>query len=109
MDRGWALNELIHFIEDGKCTPFIGAGANASLLPFGREIAMRWAQKYNYLQRDLSFASTRVHLLYLINDVSLQGYPLKAQEKSKQSKLQRLPKMRSFCLWIPTAIFKQTL
>jgi hypothetical protein len=42
----WDL--LVTRIKQGKCTPFLGAGACAGVLPLGKDIAMEWAEKYNY-------------------------------------------------------------
>jgi SIR2-like domain len=40
--------ELILFIEEGQCTPFLGAGASASVLPLGSELALEWAKEHDY-------------------------------------------------------------
>jgi hypothetical protein len=45
-DRDWHL--LLRRIEDGKCTPFLGAGACFGTLPLGSRIAQEWAQKHGY-------------------------------------------------------------
>ena len=42
----WKLLEAR--IEDGLCTPFLGAGAVAHALPLTSDIAMRWAQTLDY-------------------------------------------------------------
>lgn len=39
---------LLRRIRDGKCTPFLGAGAAYGTLPLGRDIAQRWAKEYNF-------------------------------------------------------------
>ena len=39
---------LIGRIKEGKCTPFLGAGACADVLPLASEIAEEWAARYNY-------------------------------------------------------------
>jgi hypothetical protein len=49
-DSDW-LN-FLKLIKKGKCTPFIGAGACAGVLPLGREIANKWAKDYNYPLKD---------------------------------------------------------
>jgi SIR2-like domain len=49
-DSDW-LN-ILKLIKKGKCTPFIGAGACAGVLPLGREIANKWATTYNYPLKD---------------------------------------------------------
>lgn len=45
-DIKWDL--LVDRIQDGKCTPFLGAGACADILPVGGVVAQTWAQKYGY-------------------------------------------------------------
>jgi hypothetical protein len=42
----WDL--LIGRIKDGKCTPFLGAGASAGVIPLARDIAEEWANDYDY-------------------------------------------------------------
>jgi hypothetical protein len=42
----WDL--LLERIKDGECTPFLGAGACAGVLPLGATIAQRWADKEGY-------------------------------------------------------------
>jgi hypothetical protein len=42
----WDL--LLERIKDGECTPFLGAGACAGVLPLGAKIAERWAEKEKY-------------------------------------------------------------
>ena len=42
----WDL--LISRIRKGECTPFLGAGACAGTLPLAREIALKWAQYYDF-------------------------------------------------------------
>jgi hypothetical protein len=49
-ERDWSL--LLRRIKDGKCTPFLGAGACAGVLPLGSEIAKEWSQKYDYPLKD---------------------------------------------------------
>lgn len=45
-ENSWNL--LLQRINDGKCTPFIGAGTCYGVLPLGAEIARHLAQKYEY-------------------------------------------------------------
>lgn len=44
---------LVRRINDGRCTPFLGAGVNYGILPLGGEIAEAWAteKKYPLLDR----------------------------------------------------------
>jgi hypothetical protein len=41
-------NILLRRIADGKCTPFLGAGASYGSLPLGGEVAQEWARKEGY-------------------------------------------------------------
>jgi hypothetical protein len=45
-DDDWHL--LLGRIKSGACTPFIGAGSSAGILPLGSEIAQRWAVEHRY-------------------------------------------------------------
>lgn len=45
-DTQW--EDLLALIREGRCTPFIGAGASAGTLPLGSQIARQWAEQYNY-------------------------------------------------------------
>jgi hypothetical protein len=45
---------LMRRIQDGKCTPFLGAGAAQGVLPLGAEIAREWAQEFGYPLEDAS-------------------------------------------------------
>jgi hypothetical protein len=40
--------DLLRAIEDRRCTPIIGSGVNLSIYRSRRELAMRWADKYEY-------------------------------------------------------------
>ena len=46
----WKL--LLARIQDGLCTPFLGAGAAAHALPLGEAIAERWADTHGYPLED---------------------------------------------------------
>lgn len=45
-DPAWKL--LIDRINDGRCTPFLGAGMCYGVLPLGGDVAQTWAREYNY-------------------------------------------------------------
>ncbi len=45
-DRDW--DNLLRRIRDGNCTPLIGPGVGAELLPSDQEIAQGWAQEHSY-------------------------------------------------------------
>jgi len=49
-DNDWI--NILKLIKKGKCTPFIGAGTCAGILPMGRDIANKWAKEYNYPLKD---------------------------------------------------------
>jgi SIR2-like domain len=49
-DRDWEI--LLRRIQDGKCTPFLGAGVNYGVLPLGSEIAQKWADDFQYPLED---------------------------------------------------------
>ena len=49
-DNDWI--NILKLIKKGKCTPFIGAGACAGILPMGRDIANKWSKEYNYPLKD---------------------------------------------------------
>lgn len=58
-DYAWA--QMLEFIHSKKCIPFIGEGASircinegTSWLPFGRELAKKWAEEYDYPLDDSS-------------------------------------------------------
>ena len=45
---------LLRRIKQGRCTPFLGAGACYGVLPLGGDIAKQWAEKYEYPMEDRS-------------------------------------------------------
>jgi len=45
---------LLRRINQGRCTPFLGAGASYGVLPLGGDIAKQWADKYDYPMEDRS-------------------------------------------------------
>lgn len=49
-EKDWNL--LLKRIKEGKCTPFIGAGACFGKIPLGGDIAHDWAQKNDYPLED---------------------------------------------------------
>jgi hypothetical protein len=40
--------ELLFKIKDKECIPFIGAGASATWLPLGKDVATTWIKEYEY-------------------------------------------------------------
>jgi hypothetical protein len=49
-EKDWQI--LLNRISDGRCTPFLGAGASSGALPLGSQIAEKWAQEYGYPLED---------------------------------------------------------
>jgi SIR2-like protein len=49
-DDDWSV--LLRRINQGRCTPFLGAGASYGVLPLGGDIAKQWAEKYQYPMED---------------------------------------------------------
>jgi hypothetical protein len=45
-DNDW--EGLLYAIKFGQCTPFLGAGACAGVLPMGKDLASSWASEYDY-------------------------------------------------------------
>jgi hypothetical protein len=45
---------LLRRIKQGRCTPFLGAGASYGVLPLGADIAKQWAENYEYPMEDRS-------------------------------------------------------
>lgn len=43
---------LLHRIRQGRCTPFLGAGACKGVLPLGGELARDWAREFDYPLED---------------------------------------------------------
>jgi SIR2-like domain len=62
-------DDLLYAIKDGKCTPFIGAGACVPWLPLGRDIASKWTKDYEYPLED-SYQLSRVAQFLAIKDGS---------------------------------------
>jgi hypothetical protein len=67
-DREW--KDLLSFIAKGGCTPFIGAGASASTLPLGAQLAQSWAERNGYPLKD-SYDLARVAQF-----LSIDRYPM---------------------------------
>jgi hypothetical protein len=64
-DKVWEV--LLSRIQQGRCTPFLGAGACFGFLPLGKEIAKKLAEKFDYPlgdREDLVKVSQYVALQY---------------------------------------------
>jgi hypothetical protein len=62
---------LLERIRDEKCIPFLGAGAAVSWLPLSRDIAIEWAQRYEYPGDDKHSLQKVAQFLAIHNDDSL--------------------------------------
>jgi hypothetical protein len=49
-ESDWTV--LLDKIQDGSCTPFVGAGINYGVLPLGGELAREWAAENHYPLKD---------------------------------------------------------
>ena len=72
-DREW--ERLLARILDGKCTPFLGAGACVGTLPLGGEVARRWAAEEDYPLED------EWDLARVAQFLSVNGDPMWPKEK----------------------------
>lgn len=93
---------LLRTIQMGRCTPVIGPGALAGVLPLGSQIAQQWADMYGYpfedshnLARVARFLSVqqdplfpKVKLAQLLREYPRPNY---AERESMQGVLARLP------------------
>jgi hypothetical protein len=64
-DADWNL--ILQAIRAGTCTPFLGAGAAAGLLPLGGQLAAQWAREYEY-----PFRRGRKNLIRVAQYVSVE-------------------------------------
>jgi hypothetical protein len=67
---------LIRAIKLGRCTPFLGAGASAAVLPTGAKIANAWATKYNYPLTDSSNLISVSQFLAVNRDAMFPKYEM---------------------------------
>lgn len=65
-DQDWGI--LLRRIQDGKCTPFLGAGVNTGILPLGADIARQWAAENNYPLEDSHDLARVAQFLAVIRD-----------------------------------------
>jgi SIR2-like domain len=72
-DRDW--ERLLARIQDGHCTPFLGAGACFGTLPLGSEVARRWAAEEGYPLEDEG------DLARVAQFLSVNGDPMWPKEK----------------------------
>jgi hypothetical protein len=75
-DREWEL--LLRRIRNEACTPFLGAGASAHILPSGAELAARWANDVQYPLPE------RGDLARVAQYIAITGDPLEPKELVSQ-------------------------
>jgi hypothetical protein len=67
LDEGdWKI--LLRRIKDGRCTPFLGAGACFGVLPLGSDIAQGWTKEYKYPLDDSSDLARVAQFLAVTKD-----------------------------------------
>ncbi|MEO3858462.1 SIR2 family protein [Acrocarpospora sp. B8E8] len=85
VEEDW--ERLVYQLRSGHCTPFVGAGASLSVLPSGRELSERLAEKYDYpgpdsteLPRVAQYAAMKYgdldHVKYLVRDELMKDDPV---------------------------------
>jgi hypothetical protein len=82
-DVDWEL--LISRIKKGLCTPFIGAGACAGILPTGTELANKWAAQFKYPMADC------MDLIKVAQYVAQKYDPMKPKEEIQAWLTQQKP------------------
>jgi hypothetical protein len=65
-EEDWEV--LISRIKAGKCTPFLGAGACAKILPLAADIAREWASNHNYPMEDIDDLGNVAQYLAITRD-----------------------------------------
>ena len=65
-DRDWEI--LVSRISEGKCTPFIGAGACYDILPLGKDIANEWAKNHGYPLEDVDDLGSVAQYMAITHD-----------------------------------------
>jgi hypothetical protein len=99
-DEDWDL--LLERIREGRCTPFLGAGASVGTLPLGAEIARDWAAEYDYplddphdLARVAQFLGIRRDAMFpklrICRQLDGRGPPDFAQEDEPHAAVAALP------------------
>jgi hypothetical protein len=71
-------NLLLRRIKDGRCTPFLGAGACFGALPLGADLAREWAAETNYPLNDASDLAKVGQFLAVTED------PMSPKEKIRE-------------------------
>jgi len=82
-DDDW--DALLYAIRHKQCTPFLGAGACADVLPLGGDLAEEWAKDYKY-----PFPDTR-NLVRVSQFVAIKAGPRTPRFKIKESFSKKIP------------------
>jgi len=93
---------LLWAIEDGRCTPFLGAGACTPPLPTGQELALEWATKHGFplgaggddlarVAEYVAIENSPMHPKHLVQKRLSQIAPPKFAGNEPHSVLARLP------------------
>ncbi|HEV2912297.1 MAG TPA: SIR2 family protein [Pyrinomonadaceae bacterium] len=85
--EGWssplAWEQLLHAIKLKQCTPFLGAGAAAGVLPMGKTIAQDWARHYHYPFSDSDNLPRVAQFLTIMQGGLLPRYRIKTLFQDK--------------------------
>ena len=81
-EQDWT--SLMRRIRDGKCTPFLGAGASHPPLPLGSTVAETWADKHDYPLED------RDNLLRVAEYLAVKNDPLYPKEEFLEKYLRKV-------------------
>jgi len=83
-EKDWDL--LLRRIKDGKCTPFLGAGACSQKIPIGPQIANEWAKNYGYPMEDSDDLTRVAQFVAVIRDAMTPKEEMckKIKEKLKE-------------------------
>jgi hypothetical protein len=85
---GWNEDDwegLLLSIRQKECTPFLGAGACAGVLPLGSEIAAEWADEYDYPFQDTH------NLVRVAQYLSIKGLANTPKRKIRDKFSDKLP------------------
>ncbi|HEX8290953.1 MAG TPA: SIR2 family protein [Pyrinomonadaceae bacterium] len=92
----WDWAQLIKRIEDGKCTPFLGAGVNYGLLPLGATIARDWATTYQFPLRESHDLARVAQFLALTRERALPKELVQSMLEQRMRDLYRGPNPPDF-------------
>jgi len=82
-DKDWET--LVQRIADGRCTPFLGAGASFGVIPLGSELANEWAKSEGFPLED---SSDLAHVAQYASVIRNDRMALKEEIQRRFRKLQ---------------------